>query len=37
MGSAESDAGTRGFVAAYDANTGRQVWRYYTVPAPGQS
>jgi alcohol dehydrogenase (cytochrome c) len=36
VGSAESDAGLRGFVAAYNANTGQQVWRYYTVPAPGQ-
>ena len=36
VGSAESDAGLRGFVAAYDANTGKQVWRFYTVPAPGQ-
>jgi PQQ-dependent dehydrogenase (methanol/ethanol family) len=22
----------RGFLAAYDANTGRQAWRFYTVP-----
>jgi PQQ-dependent dehydrogenase (methanol/ethanol family) len=36
VGSAESDAGLRGFVAAYDATTGQQVWRYFTVPAPGQ-
>lgn len=36
VGSAESDAGERGFVAAFDANTGKQVWRYYTVPAAGQ-
>lgn len=35
VGSAESDAGLRGFVAAYDASTGVQKWRYYTVPAPG--
>lgn len=35
VGSAESDAGLRGFVAAYDANTGTQKWRFYTVPAPG--
>jgi len=36
VGSAESDAGLRGFVAAYNATTGKQVWRFYTVPAPGQ-
>ncbi len=22
----------RGFIAAYDANTGRQAWKFYTVP-----
>lgn len=26
----------RGFVAAYDANTGRQIWRFYTVPRPDE-
>ncbi len=26
----------RGHVTAYDANTGRQLWRFYTVPAPGE-
>jgi sulfocyanin len=36
LGSAESDSGRRGFVAAYDANTGKQVWKFYTVPAEGQ-
>jgi quinohemoprotein ethanol dehydrogenase len=33
--SSEGEAGVRGFVAAYDANTGRQIWRFYTVPARG--
>ena len=28
--------GIRGFVAAYDATTGREVWRFYTIPAPGE-
>jgi PQQ-dependent dehydrogenase (methanol/ethanol family) len=35
VGSAGSDAGLRGFVAAYNAQTGKEVWRFYTVPAPG--
>jgi sulfocyanin len=35
-GSEESDAGERGFEAAFDANTGKQIWRWYAVPAPGQ-
>jgi alcohol dehydrogenase (cytochrome c) len=28
--------GIRGFVVAYDAETGKQVWKTYTVPAPGE-
>jgi alcohol dehydrogenase (cytochrome c) len=28
--------GTRGFIAAYDATTGKQVWRFWTIPAPGE-
>jgi alcohol dehydrogenase (cytochrome c) len=36
VGSAESDSGHRGFVAAYNATTGKKVWNYYTVPADGQ-
>jgi alcohol dehydrogenase (cytochrome c) len=27
---------TRGFLDAYDPETGRRVWRFYTVPAPGE-
>ena len=29
------DGGTRGFVAALDAKTGNELWRWYTVPKPG--
>jgi alcohol dehydrogenase (cytochrome c) len=36
VGSEESDAGLRGFAAAFDAKTGKQVWRWYAVPKPGQ-
>jgi quinohemoprotein ethanol dehydrogenase len=28
--------GTRGSVSAYDAATGKRVWRFYTIPGPGQ-
>jgi alcohol dehydrogenase (cytochrome c) len=28
--------GIRGFVAAFDAQSGREAWRFYTVPAPGE-
>ncbi|MBI1895350.1 MAG: PQQ-dependent dehydrogenase, methanol/ethanol family [Acidobacteria bacterium] len=30
------DEGVRGFVAAYDAATGREAWRFWTVPAAGE-
>ncbi|HEY8286297.1 MAG TPA: PQQ-binding-like beta-propeller repeat protein [Chloroflexota bacterium] len=33
--SSGSDSGLRGFVAAYNATTGKQVWRFYMVPRPG--
>ena len=28
--------GTRGFLAAYDQATGKEVWRFWTVPRPGE-
>ena len=36
VGSSGGDEGVRGFVAAYDAQTGKQVWRHWTIPAPGE-
>ena len=30
------DAGTRGWIAALDARTGKEVWRWYVVPKPGE-
>jgi alcohol dehydrogenase (cytochrome c) len=35
-GTAGGDEGVRGFVAAYDTATGREVWRRWTIPAPGE-
>ena len=35
-GSAGGDEGVRGFVAAFDQATGKEVWRFWTVPAPGE-
>src|SRR5579872_4902121 len=32
VGASGGDRPTRGFFAAYDAETGRQVWKFYTVP-----
>jgi alcohol dehydrogenase (cytochrome c) len=31
------DEGIRGFIAAYKATTGEEVWRFWTVPAAGDS
>ncbi len=35
-GTAGGDEGVRGFLAAYDQATGKEVWRFWTTPAPGQ-
>lgn len=32
IGNAGAEYGVRGYVSAYDALTGHQVWRFYTVP-----
>jgi alcohol dehydrogenase (cytochrome c) len=36
VGPAGGEFGIRGFVDATDLNTGKQAWRTYTIPAPGQ-
>jgi alcohol dehydrogenase (cytochrome c) len=36
VGTSGGDDGVRGFVAAYDAQTGKEVWRFWTIPAPGE-
>ena len=30
------DSGVRGFLAAYDSETGKEVWRFWTIPAEGE-
>ena len=37
VGVAGGEFGVRGFLDAYDAATGRRVWRLYTVPGPGEA
>jgi quinohemoprotein ethanol dehydrogenase len=32
IGNGGAEMGMRGYVTAYDAGTGKQVWRFYTVP-----
>lgn len=36
VGTAASEFGVRGRVIAYDAMTGREIWRFHTVPLPGE-
>jgi alcohol dehydrogenase (cytochrome c) len=36
-GFAGADRGTRGRVKAYDAENGRLVWTFYTIPGPGEA
>ncbi len=36
VGTSGGDDGVRGFVAAYDAQTGKLAWRLWTIPAPGE-
>ena len=35
-GSAGGEFGVRGFIAAWDAKTGKELWRFHTVPGPGE-
>ena len=35
-GTSGGDEGVRGFLAAYDQATGKEVWRFWTVPLPGE-
>ncbi len=34
IGNAGAELGVRGYVSAYDSQTGELVWRFYTVPGP---
>src|SRR5579872_3005701 len=36
VGVAGGEYGIRGFVAAYEAHSGKEVWRFNTVPGPGE-
>jgi alcohol dehydrogenase (cytochrome c) len=35
-GVAGGEHGVRGFLAAFDVNTGKEIWRFNTVPGPGE-
>ena len=34
VGISGAEYGIRGFVTAYDAETGARIWRFYTIPSP---
>jgi alcohol dehydrogenase (cytochrome c) len=36
VGTSGGDDGVRGFVAAYDADSGKLAWRFWTIPGPGE-
>jgi alcohol dehydrogenase (cytochrome c) len=36
VGASGGELGIRGFIAAFDPDTGKEQWRTYTVPAPGE-
>ena len=35
-GTGGGESGSRGFLAAFDQSTGREVWRFWTTPKPGE-
>ena len=37
VGMGGGEGGLRGYIDAYDANTGKRLWRLYTVPTPGEA
>ncbi|GAA6736962.1 PQQ-dependent dehydrogenase, methanol/ethanol family [Thermus oshimai] len=36
VGVSGGELGIRGFIQAFDANTGRSLWKTYTIPGPGE-
>jgi alcohol dehydrogenase (cytochrome c) len=36
VGASGGESGIRGFVAAFSPDDGKEIWRTYTVPAPGE-
>ena len=35
IGVGGGEYGIRGFISSYDAQTGKELWRFYTIPGPG--
>jgi alcohol dehydrogenase (cytochrome c) len=36
VGGSGGEFGIRGYIVAYDANTGKELWRTFTIPGPGE-
>jgi alcohol dehydrogenase (cytochrome c) len=36
IGGSGGEYGVRGYIAAYDANSGKELWKTFTVPGPGE-
>jgi alcohol dehydrogenase (cytochrome c) len=36
VGTSGGDDGVRGFLAAFDVDTGKLAWRFWTIPGPGE-
>ena len=36
VGTAGGDMGIRGLISAFDVKTGKEAWRFYTIPGPGE-
>lgn len=36
VGTAGGDRGVSGLIAAFDVKTGKEVWRFHTIPQPGE-
>jgi alcohol dehydrogenase (cytochrome c) len=36
VGTSGGDDGVRGFLAAFDVETGKPAWRFWTIPGPGE-
>ena len=36
VGTSGGDDGVRGFLAAFDTDTGKLAWRFWTIPGPGE-
>jgi alcohol dehydrogenase (cytochrome c) len=37
VGTAGGEYGIRGFIAAYDVRTGKEMWRFHNIPEPGEA